>query len=104
MNHPNKAMIANGGSPRGAGSRITFALLPLTACGGCQRGSSSTTVLFGAYFPQWLLFAVTAVLFAALARVMLPSRVGADRVPFPLFLFPAIGVIAAWLIDLALGM
>src|SRR5262245_52986816 len=69
-----------------------------------MSGCAPTFVLFGAYFPAWLLLAVIGVLAAAAARIAMVATGLARTVPYQLMSCTSIGVstaIACWLIWLA---
>ena len=75
------------------------------ALGGCARRGAPSFVLFGAYFPGWMLVAGIGILVAVAARALSLATGMADALPFPLALCTSIGVIAAvfvWLIWFAL--
>jgi hypothetical protein len=62
-------------------------------------------MLFGAYFPAWMLIAGIGILVAVAARALSLATQMADALPFPLAFCTSIGVIAAilvWLIWFAL--
>ncbi len=75
-------------------------LLLATALGGCSTKAAPAIILFGAYFPAWLIFAILTVLFAIIARIVFGMAGRADAIPFPLFTCLAIGIIVAGVIDL----
>src|SRR5262245_48091178 len=68
---------------------------------GCAASGAPSFVLFGAYFPAWMLVAVIGVLAAAAARVGMVATGLAEVIPYQLLSCTAIGVVAAvlsWLI------
>ncbi|WP_198670322.1 hypothetical protein [Dyella sp. C9] len=67
---------------------------------GCSPHSAPALVLFGAYFPGWLLFAILAIVIAILARIAFGVAGLAPAVPFPLFTCLAIGILIAGAVDL----
>ena len=68
-------------------------LLLTLACAACARGAPSL-VLFGAYFPFWLLCMVIGVV-AAIAASLLLARLGVlGRLPYPTVVCAALGVTA----------
>ena len=77
-------------------------LLGMTmATGGCALRGAPSFVLFGAYFPAWMLLALIGIVAAALARVLALKTGVAAVLPFPLALCTSAGVTAAviaWLI------
>ena len=78
----------------------TLGWLPLTAfaIGGCARRGAPSFMLFGAYFPAWLLCSILGILAAGIARVIFVSSGLSAALPFQLFLCSAIGVIFALLV------
>jgi hypothetical protein len=75
------------------------------ALSGCAERGAPSFVLFGAYFPAWMLVAGIGILVAAAARALSLATGMADALPFPLALCTSVGVIAAvlvWLIWFAL--
>lgn len=67
---------------------------------GCSARSAPALVLFGAYFPDWLVFAILAVVVAIAARIVFGLAGLAQAVPFSLFTCLAIGILVAGAIDL----
>lgn len=67
---------------------------------GCAVRSAPAAVVFGAYFPDWLLFAIFAIVAAIMARVAVGIAGFAGSVPFPLFTYLAIGIVIAGAVDL----
>jgi hypothetical protein len=70
------------------------------ALGGCSAGAPSF-VLFGAFFPAWLLCGTLGIVGAGVARAVLVAGGLSDVLPYQLFLCTAVGVIVAlfcWLI------
>jgi hypothetical protein len=75
------------------------------ALSGCAQRGAPSFVLFGAYFPAWMLVAGIGILVAAAARALSLATGMADALPFQLALCTSVGVIAAvlvWLIWFAL--
>jgi hypothetical protein len=73
-------------------------MLPLS---GCAAQTASSFVLFGAYFPGWMLCALAGVLGAIGARVVMVISGLAEVLPFQLFVCAASGLLiatAAWLL------
>ena len=75
------------------GSRLVFSGLPLL--GGCGGGGAPSFVLFGAYFPGWMLCGVIGIAGAAIARATLVRTGWSNALPYPLFLCAAIGMLVA---------
>ena len=67
---------------------------------GCSSGSAPALVLFGAYFPGWLLFAILAIVIALVARIAFGLAGLALAVPFPLFTYLSMGILVAGAVDL----
>lgn len=76
-------------------------LVPVLA--GCHAEGSPSLAIFGTYFPGWLVLAATAIVLGVLARALVLRALGPGRVPFPLWTFAAIGLIAACLLAWAVG-
>jgi hypothetical protein len=70
---------------------LGFATLAL---GGCSGGAPSF-VLFGAFFPAWLLCGTLGVVGAAVARVVFVATGVSNTLPYQLFVCTAIGVMTA---------
>ena len=71
---------------------------------GCSLRGAPSLVLFGAYFPAWMLLGVIAVIVAGATRVVFVVTGLADEVPLPLFVCAAVGLtvaIAVWLVGYA---
>jgi hypothetical protein len=78
--------------------RAIFCFLPLS---GCAASGASSFVLFGAYFPAWMLCAMTGVIGAIGARVVMVVSGLSDFLPFQLFVCAASGLliaVATWLL------
>lgn len=96
-----RAVIGAGRVRRAARCRPSriVAIVPALLLGGCAGAPSF--VLFGAYFPAWMLCAGIGLLVAIAARVGLVASGLAQALPAQLFLCVAIGVLAAavaWLV------
>jgi YtcA family len=75
------------------------------ALGGCAERGAPSFVLFGAYFPAWMLVAGIGILVAVAARMLSLATGIAEALPFPLALCTSLGVITAvlmWLMWFAL--
>ncbi|RDS79180.1 hypothetical protein DWU98_19375 [Dyella monticola] len=84
-----------------SGLRRLGRLLPaLGAIAGCSTSSAPAVILFGAYFPDWLVFAILTIVIAIVARIVFGLAGLAQSVPFPLFTFVAIGILVAGAFDL----
>jgi YtcA family len=85
--------------------RARRAALPVfitsTALGGCASRGAPSFVLFGAFFPAWMLCALIGI-FGAIAARGIFVAVGLDSVlPFQLFVCSSVGLVVAtlsWLI------
>ena len=80
-----------GEPPPASGSRVVLSGLPLF--GGCGGGGAPSFVLFGAYFPGWMLCGVIGIAGALVARAALVRTGVSNDLPYPLFLCTAIGVL-----------
>jgi len=88
------AMRTQSNQPTGA--RLSpVAMLALSGC--AMRGAPSF-VLFGSYFPAWLLCAVLGVAAAITARVVFVGLKLDSVLPYQLFLCAAVGLSAALLV------
>ncbi len=78
-----------------------LALLGLIApLGGCTSHGAPSLILFGAYFPGWMLCGLFGVLAAILTRVAMILSGLSDVLPFQLFVCVSAGFIfaaMAWL-------
>ncbi len=77
---------------------VTGLLLGLAGC--ASRGAPSF-VLFGAYFPAWMLCAVLGLVGAIATRVTMVATGLSDTIPYQLFVCASAGLIVAacgWLI------
>jgi hypothetical protein len=75
-----------------------------TGLGGCATHGAPSFVLFGAYFPVWMLVGLIGILAGIAARVFMVATGLAEVVPSQLLTCVSIGVtiaIAAWLIGFA---
>jgi YtcA family len=75
------------------------------ALGGCSLRGAPSLVLFGAYFPAWMMLAAIGIAVAAATRVAILAFGLADKLPYPLFVCGSVGVTVAillWLIGYAL--
>ncbi|HLY55583.1 MAG TPA: YtcA family lipoprotein [Stellaceae bacterium] len=61
----------------------------------CRSAGAPSLVLFGAYFPAWMLCATVGVVIAAAARVAMVATGLSTTLPFQLFVCLSVGVIAA---------
>jgi YtcA family len=82
--------------PRLRAARIVLVLAVL-ALAGCSTGAPSF-VLFGAFFPAWLLCGTLGVFGAALARVAFVATGLSNVLPYQLFVCAAVGFIVALLV------
>lgn len=80
--------------------RIRFIILPIAsaALAGCSLQGAPSFVLFGAFFPAWLLLAVIGVLIAGLARFALVATRLDAVLPYQLAVCISVGLIAAVII------
>ena len=69
--------------------------------GGCSRGGAPSLILFGAFFPDWMLCAVLGIFVAIVARIGFVATGLAPVLPYQLPVCTSIGLIfalLAWLI------
>lgn len=72
----------------------------LAAMAGCASPGAPSLILFGAYFPGWILCGVAGVVAAILARIAMVASGLSNALPLQLFVCIAVGLlvaIAAWL-------
>ena len=72
--------------------------------GGCATHGAPSFVLFGAYFPVWILVGLIGILAGIAARIVMVATGLAEIIPSQLLICVSIGVtiaIAAWLIGFA---
>lgn len=67
---------------------LAFLLLFMTSC---VMDGAPTLELFGAYFPDWLLYAVLGVVLSAFARMFMIKAQLHHQLPYQLFLCSALG-------------
>ena len=72
----------------------------LLTMNGCASPGAPSLILFGAYFPGWILCAVAGILAAIAARIAMVMSGLSDALPLQLFVCVALGLlvaVAAWL-------
>ncbi len=82
-----------------ATSLLVLAIVP--SLGGCARLGAPSFVLFGSYFPGWMLCGCFGIVAAIVGRAALIATRLADFLPYQLFVCTAIGTIfaaGAWLV------
>jgi hypothetical protein len=80
-------------------AKIALGVVAL-ALGGCSTGAPSF-VLFGAFFPAWLLCGTLGIVGAGMARAVFVASGLSDVLPYQLSVCTAVGLIVAlfcWLI------
>ncbi|PCE32849.1 hypothetical protein [Burkholderia ubonensis] len=77
------------------------ALTPALPLAGCAARGAPSYVLFGAYFPLWLVSAVIGVVAAIVAHRVFVSTGWAATVPYQLAVCTAIGLVIAVLVWLS---
>jgi YtcA-like protein len=70
------------------------------ALGGCSTGAPSF-VLFGAFFPAWMLCGALGIIGAGMARAAFVASGFADVLPYQLFVCSAVGTIVALVVWLS---
>ena len=76
-------------------------IVMLSGLGGCAAQGAPSFILFGAYFPAWMLCAVFEIAGGLAARIALLATGLSETLPFQLFVCVAIGLIvavSAWLL------
>jgi len=82
-------------------ARVLLASTMALILGGCSQGGAPSLVLFGAFFPDWMLCAVLCIVVAIVARSAFVTTRLAAVLPYQLFVCTSIGLIfalLAWLI------
>ncbi len=82
-------------------ARVLLASTMALILGGCSQGGAPSLVLFGAFFPDWMLCAVLGIVVAIVARVAFIATGLAADLPYQLLVCTSIGLIfalLAWLI------
>lgn len=72
----------------------------LLAMGGCASPGAPSLILFGAYFPGWILCSVAGIVAAIVTRIAMVMSGLSNALPLQLFVCIAVGLlvaIAAWL-------
>jgi hypothetical protein len=64
----------------------------------CSSGAAPTFILFGAFFPAWLLCGIVGIAGAVVARLAFVGSGFANALPYQLVVCTAIGVITALLV------
>lgn len=75
-----------------------WSLLAFTPLAGCVAGGAPSYTLFGAYFPFWLLSAVTGVAGALVAHRAFVATGWVREVPYQLSVCTAIGIVVGVLV------
>jgi hypothetical protein len=70
----------------------------LLSLGGCGATGAPSFILFGAYFPAWMVCALLGIIMAIGARVAFVASGLASILPFQLFVCTSIGVCVALLV------
>ena len=65
---------------------------------GCAARGAPSFVLFGAYFPAWMLIACIGIAAAAVARAVFLATGVADVLPYPLAVCTSVGLMAGVLV------
>jgi hypothetical protein len=102
MNQPTFAPLAcsRRGKLGGQCARQLLILLSAAAMSGCALRGAPSFVLFGAFFPAWMLLAGIAILVAIGTRVALVATGLAEILPLQLLVCVSIGLtvaVLAWL-------
>ncbi len=76
---------------------LLFAPLLSLILSGCARIGAPSFVLFGAFFPDWMLCALVGIAVAVAARVVFVATGLSAILPYQLFVCLSIGLIFAFL-------
>jgi hypothetical protein len=82
-------------------AKLLLAPTLVLVLGGCSQGGAPSLVLFGAFFPDWMLCAVLGIVVAIVARVAFVATGLAAVLPYQLLVCSSVGLIfalLAWLI------
>lgn len=82
-------------------ARFPLVLMTTAPTAGCRMGRSPSLVLFGSYFPSWMLCAILGIIVAVGSRIAIVRFGVAGVLPFQLLICVAIGLVAgvlAWLL------
>jgi hypothetical protein len=82
-------------------ARVLLASTLALILGGCSQGGAPSLVLFGAFFPDWMLCAVLGIVVAIVARIAFGATGLVAVLPYQLLVCTSIGLIfalLAWLI------
>lgn len=75
--------------------RVAAVLAPALPLAGCASRGAPSYVLFGAYFPLWLVSAIVGVIGAIVAHRVFVATGWAATVPYQLAVCTAIGLVVA---------
>ncbi|AXK62903.1 MULTISPECIES: hypothetical protein [Burkholderia] len=81
--------------------RVAAALAPALPLAGCTSRGAPSYVLFGAYFPLWLVSAIVGIVGAIVAHRVFVATGWAATVPYQLAVCTAIGLVVAVIVWLA---
>ncbi|UTV56940.1 hypothetical protein [Burkholderia arboris] len=81
--------------------RVVAVLAPALPLAGCASRGAPSYVLFGAYFPLWLVSAIVGVIGAIVAHRVFVATGWASTVPYQLAVCTAIGLVVAVIVWLA---
>lgn len=82
-------------------ARVLIASTMALILSGCSQGGARSLVLFGAFFPDWMLCAVLSIVVAIVARIAFVATGLASVLPYQLLVCTSIGLsfaLLAWLI------
>ncbi len=65
--------------------------------GGCSRGGAPSLVLFGAFFPGWMFYALFGIVVAVVARIVFVATGLSSVLPYQLFVCLSVGLVFAFL-------
>ncbi|WP_175774108.1 hypothetical protein [Burkholderia anthina] len=81
--------------------RVAAALAPALPLAGCTSRGAPSYVLFGAYFPLWLVSALVGIVGAIVAHRVFVATGWAATVPYQLAVCTAIGLVVAVIVWLS---
>lgn len=99
---PARCSASPSGSERAARGALRLAgLVAGLTLTGCTGGASPSVPMFGAYFPAWLISAVSGAVGAVCARALFIAIGLDDRLPFRLAVYTALAALIGCAVSLS---
>ena len=70
-------------------------IVTLASLAGCAAREAPSFIMFGAYFPAWMLCAVIGIMGALAARIAMVATGLSETLPFQLFVCASVGLVVA---------